>query len=508
MATDKARPAPPAATRRGGTDEPAALGDIRSSRPYFLTAHPIASVARRTASIASLIALDLIGITLGVYGALAARELVYGRGTPLWGVLWKAETEWLPFLTLVTALVFWQAGLYAERERRGGFGRIIGSLVLIAVITMIFALGTGHRFSTYGLAPTAVVLASVCIGLLRGSYDILTGDLLKLAGVRRRAILVGDGQSLESLRRALGRGRGGIDYEFVGAISRSDQAAGLPVLGRLPALPAVLATHDVNELIVTDSDFSDRELVEVVEQAHRRGVKVRVAPRASELLVERRGEYVPGEGVPLFELRPPVFAGTDWVVKRTFDLVVSTAVAVVGLPLWLAIAAAIKLDSRGPVIYRDRRIGLNEQEFSMLKFRTMKADALEQQPELEAENEAEGALFKIADDPRVTRVGRFLRRYSIDEVPQVLNVLRGEMSLVGPRPLPVRDFELLEPWHRKRYLVLPGMTGLWQIAGRSSLGFDDLVRLDFYYLEKWSIWLDISILLKTLPAVLASRGAY
>jgi exopolysaccharide biosynthesis polyprenyl glycosylphosphotransferase len=326
--------------------------------------------------------------------------------------------------------------------------------------------------------------------------------------VRRRAILVGDGQSLEPLRRALGRGRGGIDYEYVGAISRSDEAAGLPVLGRVSALPAVLAEHDVNELIVTDSDFSDRELVEIVEQAHRRGVKVRVAPRATELLVERRGEYVPGEGVPLFELRPPVFAGTDWLVKRSFDLIVATFVAILGLPLWLAIAAAIKLDSRGPVIYRDRRVGLNEQEFSMLKFRTMKADALEQQAELEAENEAEGALFKIADDPRVTRVGRFLRRYSIDEVPQVLNVLRGEMSLVGPRPLPVRDFELLEPWHRKRYLVLPGLTGLWQVAGRSSLGFDDLVRLDFYYLEHWSIWLDISILLKTFPAVFASRGAY
>jgi lipopolysaccharide/colanic/teichoic acid biosynthesis glycosyltransferase len=144
----------------------------------------------------------------------------------------------------------------------------------------------------------------------------------------------------------------------------------------------------------------------------------------------------------------------------------------------------------------------------MLKFRTMRADAAALQPQLEAENEAEGALFKIADDPRVTRVGRFLRRYSIDEVPQVLNVLRGEMSLVGPRPLPIRDFELLEPWHRKRYLVLPGMTGLWQIAGRSSLGFDDLVRLDFYYLEHWSIWLDISILLKTIPAVLVRRGAY
>ena len=144
----------------------------------------------------------------------------------------------------------------------------------------------------------------------------------------------------------------------------------------------------------------------------------------------------------------------------------------------------------------------------MLKFRTMRHDAAALQADLEAENEAEGALFKLRDDPRVTKVGSFLRRFSLDEVPQVLNVLRGEMSLVGPRPLPIRDYRLLEDWHRKRYLVLPGMTGLWQIAGRSDLEFDDLVRLDFYYLENWSIWLDISILLRTIPAVAAGKGAY
>jgi exopolysaccharide biosynthesis polyprenyl glycosylphosphotransferase len=505
VATEKAPRAPATPPSRAN---PQALGDIRSSRPYLLTAQPLVSVARRAASIASLIVIDLVGLTLGVYAALALRDVVYGADTVLWGVLWKAETDWLPFLTLVTVLVFWQAGLYAGRERRAGFGRVVGSLVLIGVITMIFALGTGHRFSTYGLVPTAIVLSALCIGLLRGSYDLLTGDLLKFAGVRRRAVLVGEGENLARLHRTLGQGRGGIDYDFVGSVGRSDGDAALPRLGRLDALPAVLAEHEVNELIVTDSDYDDRELVDIVEHAHRRGVKVRVAPRATELLIERRGEYVPGEGVPLFELRPPVLVGTDWIVKRTFDLTVSTLVALVGLPLWLVIAVAIKLDSAGPVLYRDRRVGLNEQEFDMLKFRTMREDAAELQPQLEAANEAEGALFKIADDPRVTRVGRLLRRFSIDEVPQVLNVLRREMSLVGPRPLPLRDFELLEPWHRKRYLVLPGMTGLWQIAGRSSLGFDDLVRLDFYYLEHWSIWLDISILLKTVPAVVARRGAY
>jgi exopolysaccharide biosynthesis polyprenyl glycosylphosphotransferase len=268
-----------------------------------------------------------------------------------------------------------------------------------------------------------------------------------------------------------------------------------------------VAQNDVDELIVAEADFDDRELLDLVALAHRRGVRVRLAPTTTELLTQR-ADYIPGQGVPLFELRPPAFAGTDWMVKRTFDIAVSALIVVIGSPLWIAIAAAIKLNSRGPVLYRDRRVGLNEREFEMFKFRTMRAGAAELQDELEEANEAKGALFKLRDDPRVTRVGAFLRRFSLDEIPQVLNVLRGEMSLVGPRPLPIRDFRLLEDWHRKRYLVLPGMTGLWQVARRSDLEFDDLVRLDFYYLENWSIWMDISILLRTIPAVVAARGAY
>jgi lipopolysaccharide/colanic/teichoic acid biosynthesis glycosyltransferase len=178
------------------------------------------------------------------------------------------------------------------------------------------------------------------------------------------------------------------------------------------------------------------------------------------------------------------------------------------LPLWLLIGLAIKLTSRGPVLYADPRVGLSEREFHMLKFRTMVAGAAEQQQSLELANEASGALFKIREDPRVTSIGRVLRRYSLDEVPNLLNVLRGEMSLVGPRPLPLRDYRLLDDWHRRRYNVLPGITGLWQVAGRADLTFDDLVRLDFYYLENWSIWLDVSILVRTPFAVLRRRGAY
>jgi exopolysaccharide biosynthesis polyprenyl glycosylphosphotransferase len=486
---------PPAAEASGERSPP--VEDIRSARPYLLSGASIRNVVRRLGSILVLVFLDLSGVALGLYAALTLRELVYGHDPPLWGVLWQAETSWFPFLALVTVLVFWRSRLYAHREVRGGFGQVVGSLILVMLLALAFAIGTGHDFTTFGLAPTALVVTTCLIGLFRASYDAVTRDLFRVAGVRRRALLVGEGERLQQLRQTLGAGRSGIEYEFVGSVRPADDSA----------LAAALAATPVDELIVADSGLSEQQLLEIVEQAHRRAVKVSVAPKTTELLVQR-GQYVPGQGVPLFELRPPVFAGTDWLVKRGFDLAVGALVVVFGLPLWLLIAASIKLSSKGPVFYADRRIGLGEQEFGMLKFRTMRAGAAALQRSLEEANEADGPLFKIRDDPRVTRVGRALRRLSIDEVPNILNVLRGEMSLVGPRPLPLRDYALLQQWHRKRYLVLPGMTGLWQISGRSSLSFDDLVRLDFYYLENWSIWLDITILVKTIPAVLRRRGAY
>jgi lipopolysaccharide/colanic/teichoic acid biosynthesis glycosyltransferase len=222
----------------------------------------------------------------------------------------------------------------------------------------------------------------------------------------------------------------------------------------------------------------------------------------------QRAELVPGTSVPLFELRPPVFDGFDYVLKRTFDFSVSLTLLVVLSPLLALIALWVRLTSRGPVLYHSYRPGIGGESFVCLKFRTMYTDADQRQADLEPLNEASGPLFKIRRDPRLTPGSRFLRRYSLDELPQLWNVLRGQMSLVGPRPLPQRDFDQLEPWHKKRYLVLPGMTGLWQISGRSELDFDDLVRLDFLYLERWSVGLDLAILLKTIPAVLSRRGAF
>jgi lipopolysaccharide/colanic/teichoic acid biosynthesis glycosyltransferase len=212
--------------------------------------------------------------------------------------------------------------------------------------------------------------------------------------------------------------------------------------------------------------------------------------------------------VPLLEVKPPVLEGFDFAVKRTFDFVIAGFFTVILAPLMGFIALMIKLTSSGPILHRSPRPGIGGEPFDCLKFRTMYEDAEQRQDELEGLNEQSGALFKIRDDPRVTPVGRLLRRFSLDELPQLINVLRGEMSLVGPRPLPMRDDKLMADWHRRRYLVLPGLTGLWQVSGRSELDFDDMVRLDFLYLERWSVLLDFVILLKTVPAVLRRHGAY
>ena len=471
--------------------------DVRAARPYVLSRAPLRTFGRRVLGIASLTLLDTVGLSLGLYLALVLRSVVFGDPV-LWSLLWRTQSEeWLPFLIPITLLVFWHAGLYATRERRAGLGRVASSLLLVAAVVLAFGYGTGYDFNTTGLIPTALVVCAITVGLLRAAYDSFTLELQRLLHARKRALLLGTGESLATLRRMLSGKRAGIAYEFVDVLPPE----------RDGELSERLALVRPDEVILNEGDFDEAAVLEIVETAHRAGVKVRLAPKTTDLLLQR-GEYVPGQGMPLFELKPPVLLGTDWAVKKAFDLVVSSVVVLVGLPVWLLIALAIRLDSPGPVLYHDTRVGVGEREFGMLKFRTMVQGAAELQDELEDQNEAGGALFKIREDPRLTRVGRFLRRLSLDELPQVLNVLGGTMSLVGPRPLPVRDHQLLEAWHRKRYNVLPGITGLWQISGRSSLTFDDLVRLDFYYIENWSIWLDISILVKTLPAVIAGRGAY
>lgn len=224
----------------------------------------------------------------------------------------------------------------------------------------------------------------------------------------------------------------------------------------------------------------------------------------------RKSEFWTIGKVPSTTFAPPLITGSDFWIKRSFDFCSGLLILLLASPIYLGLALLIKLDSPGPIFYRQVRIGLRGRQFKVWKFRTMYTNADKMQKELEAMNQTkDGILFKIKDDPRVTRVGKIIRQYSLDELPQVFNVLVGEMSLVGPRPLPVRDVERFAKHHHIRHEVLPGITGLWQVSGRSDIDdFEDVVALDITYIENWSLWLDLRILLETVRVVLQKTGAY
>jgi exopolysaccharide biosynthesis polyprenyl glycosylphosphotransferase len=479
--------------------------DMRRKRPPALSFLLRMATARRLARVLSLLALDFAGVALAIFTALILKALVFDRVqfTPA-----LHETERiLPFAYLLTALLFARSGLYAARALRPGLSRIVGSLFQVTFVALLFAVVSGEHFTSYYLFYGSLAFALLYVSSLRGAYEGLTGVILRAAGYRRRAVLVGTDKHIVDVAHALSDAPHS-PIEVVGFLSPMALPDNdLQSLGSLDDLQSVLDSQRIDELIIADPDFPQVDAVELVDQCHQRGVRVRLAPSTMEILIHR-AEFVPGQSVPLFELGPPVFEGVDFALKRAFDLLGASILLILLSPLLLAIVAAVRLSSRGPILYRSTRRGIGQRPFPCLKFRTMHTDAEELQADLEELNEASGALFKIREDPRLTRVGSVLRRFSLDELPQLVNVLRGEMSLVGPRPLPQRDYEMLEDWHRKRYLVLPGITGLWQVSGRSELDFDDLVHLDFIYLEHWSLALDLTILLKTIPAVISRRGAY
>jgi exopolysaccharide biosynthesis polyprenyl glycosylphosphotransferase len=493
---------------RATTPQPVPLPpiDIRRKRPPALSFLLRLDTLRRITRVVSLLALDFGGIFAAIFTALMVKAVVRNDAWA-WAASYDETKENIAFAYLVTALLFARSGLYAERAQRPGLPRIVSSLFQVTVVALIFALVNGEKYSSYYIFYGTLVFAIAYVSSIRWAYEKVTGVLLRAAGYRRRAVLVGSGKHIEEVHHALAdEVHAPVDMiGFISLTPRPDN--GLRSLGAIEDLPAVLEHHRVQEVIIADPDFPEERAVELVDQCHRRGVTVRIAPSTMEILVHR-AEFVPGASVPLFELRPPVFDGFDYAVKRTFDFLGAIALLLVLSPLLLAISLGVFLTSRGPVLYRSIRPGIGGEPFACFKFRTMRTDADQVQADLESLNEASGPLFKIRADPRLTRVGRILRRFSLDELPQLLNVVAGQMSLVGPRPLPQRDFDQLDDWHKKRYLVLPGMTGLWQVSGRSELDFDDLVRLDFLYLERWSIGLDLTILLKTIPAVFTRRGAY
>src|SRR5204862_5312506 len=260
--------------------------------------------------------------------------------------------------------------------------------------------------------------ALVYVSALRWAFEKITGALLRLGGYHRRAILVGTGAHIEAVAHAL-KGSAIHPVGFVSLVPRP--ANGIKDFGPLEQIERHF--EHVDEVLITDPDFPQERALALIDTCHTHGIRVRVAPSTMEILMDRV-EFIPGQTVPLFELKPPVFEGVDFVVKRSFDIAVAGLLVLAVAPVMLLVALAIKVTSRGPVIYRSMRPGIGGMPFACLKFRTMYCDADSRQVDLERRNEAGGAIFKIRNDPRVTPIGRFLRRWSIDELPQVFNVLR------------------------------------------------------------------------------------
>jgi exopolysaccharide biosynthesis polyprenyl glycosylphosphotransferase len=296
-------------------------------------------------------------------------------------------------------------------------------------------------------------------------------------------------------------------YQVVGFVDNGSDLEHLqefPLLGPIAQLEQLVHTHAIDELVIALPASRREQVGRIIARGFHRPVTVKVLPGLHDLL-PRRFEVHDVGGRSYIGFTP--VAPVSWL-KRAVDVLLTAGGLVALSPLLLAVMIAIKLDSSGPIFYRQERVGKNGRRFGMLKFRSMVMNADEKLAELRSRNEASGPLFKMRDDPRVTRVGRFIRRWSLDELPQLFNVLRGEMSLVGPRPPLPAEVAQYEDWQHGRLRAVPGLTGLWQVSGRSEVPFHDMVRLDLHYIRSWSLSLDIEIMLRTIPAVLSNRGAY
>lgn len=393
-------------------------------------------------------------------------------------------------------------------------GRVARALSMGVVILILVT----YAIKAPGLSRAWVLLVWVlAIGLVLSSRALVS---IWLTVARRRGrmlhptLVVGSNAEASDIIRVL---RGSVEAGLVpvGCVTSSQAekleldycSENVPVLGSAREIASVLDEYPMDAVVIASSAFDHDVLARMIAELRDRHVDVHISSGLFEVLTSR---VLVNEvaGVPLITVKGVSLTPRKVITKRAFDIVLAGLVILVGLPIWLTVAAAIVLTSPGPVFYGQERIGREGERFTMLKFRSMYRDADARLAELQADNEASGPMFKMKDDPRVTPVGKWMRKFSVDEFPQLINVMRGEMSLVGPRPPLPHEVERYSTNDWRRLEVTPGMTGLWQVSGRSSLTFDEMVRLDLFYIENWSVSLDMTIIVRTVPAVLLARGAY
>ena len=436
---------------------------------------------------------------------------------------WASFTTFVAPAIAATALlliVFPMRGMYALRNKAslvdlvprlaGGVTIVVAGVILLA---FFFRFTPSRLIFLYvwGFALAFMLAHRVVWALLR--------RWLWRRGIGiDRVLVVGAGQSGRRIMQAM-LGRPELGYRLIGYVGEPGDGDRLnvatergiltcPRLGTIDEVGDLVQRHRVDEVVVIGDGTDSDRVAQVLERCREMVVQFRIVPNLLQLSIDRV-DFSEIGGVPTIGVRDASIHGWNAFLKRTIDIMFSLAVLVVAALPMAVIAVLIRWDSPGPVLFRQVRIGRYGNPFTMIKFRCMINNADDLWHEMVARTAvADGRLFKDPNDPRMTRVGKVLRRYSLDELPQFLNVLRGEMSIVGPRPPLPQEVAAYEEWHKQRLLLKPGLTGLWQVNGRSNLSFDEMVRLDLYYAENWTPWLDTRILLRTIPAVILARGAY
>ena len=457
-----------------------------------------------------LVLADLVGLTLAFVAATFLFEMD-GRSDAV-----SSQVELLVFLVSLPAWVIVAKlyGLYDYDEERTDHSTaddLVGVLHLVTVGSwLLFAFAAVTHRADPGFARLLGfwLLAIVCITAGRA---IARGIARKHLAYVQNTIIVGAGDVGQLVAKKL-RQHPEYGLNLVGFVDgnpkeRTENLTDIALLGGLEQLPQMVQILDVERVIVAFSNDSHEAMLDLIRSLKDLDIQIDLVPRFFEVIGTNVGIHT-AEGLPLIGLPALRLSRSSRVMKRTMDLVLSITGLILLSPLFLAVAVWIKLDSRGPVFFRQLRMGSGDQTFEIFKFRTMLADADKRKGEYAALNkhvDGDSRMFKIPKDPRVTRLGKILRRFSVDELPQLINVVRGEMSLVGPRPLILEEDLHVVDWRRQRLNLKPGITGLWQVLGRDDIGFEEMVRLDYVYVTTWSLLNDLKLILRTIPALYRAR---
>jgi exopolysaccharide biosynthesis polyprenyl glycosylphosphotransferase len=433
---------------------------------------------------------------------------------PAFNVPYGTYLPFAAFFTLLLLLVYQQQGIYRLRYKISWFDEfyaIINGTTTAIVFIIVFIFLYSPAFYSRIIFIYTGLLTVVILGLSRLLKIMWLRRLRQLGMCTKRVVIVGAGEVGRAVMRAVVANRD-CGFNIIGFLD-DHPTKGETDIGRFKALGCidnlfnVLQNEKFDEVFITLPWQYHHKIMMIMAQCERVRMRVRIVPDLFQItLNQMHVEEI--AGVPMIGIKEVRISGLNQWLKRGIDIAFSALVLTLGAPLMALIALMIKLDSPGAVFFRQERVGKMGQRFTLYKFRSMVANAEEQRQALEALNEADGPLFKIKADPRITRLGKQLRRLSLDELPQFYNVWRGEMSLIGPRPGLPAEVERYQEWHKRRMEVPPGLTGLWQVSGRSELTFDEMALLDIYYVENWSPALDIKIFLQTIPRVIFGNGAY